>query len=472
MADEEQLRILKKEGVEAWNQWRKNNPDIVPDLTKAYLGWADLGWADLSGADLREADLGEADLSGADLREADLSGADLILADLSGADLRNTTIDEGTQLDRKWRLVQEIVTQGARNLDLREADLSGAHLSGLDLSGLDLSGAHLREAHLSGANLEGTNLSRVMGLGTMFKGATLTGACIEDWNINSETNLENVICDYIYLKEGQQERRPASGNFEPGEFAKLVEKTIETVDLIFQNGIDWKAFLLSFQDLRVEYGEENLSIQAIEKKSGGAFVIRLSVPPDIDKGKIHQNFTHNYELALQAVEEKYKAVLAAKEEQIEDKDKQIQHYLQRDRQQSADMMEITKLLASRPINMETKAVVEQPRFDNRGASFGGGQAGRDYSGDVTHNYAQQGNLAEAAAEIQRLLEQLSQTYPTSTTTEQMVVAARAIEQIESNPDWKQRAVTAFQQGSLKALETHPMGAFILGAIKGWMTPNT
>ncbi len=77
------------------------------------------------------------------------------------------------------------------------------------------------------------------------------------------------------------------------------------------------------------------------------------------------------------------------------------------------------------------------------------------------------NLAQAAAEIQQLLEQLSQTYPTTTTTEQMVVATKAIEQIESDPTWKQRAVNALKQGTLSTLETNPVGAFVVGAIKGW-----
>ena len=49
-----------------------------------------------------------------------------------------------------------------------------------------------------------------------------------------------------------------------------------------------------------------------------------------------------------------------------------------------------------------------------------------------------------------------------------MVATKASEQIESDHNWKQRAVTAFQQGSLKALETNPVGAFIVGAIKGWV----
>ncbi len=83
------------------------------------------------------------------------------------------------------------------------------------------------------------------------------------------------------------------------------------------------------------------------------------------------------------------------------------------------------------------------------------------------NEAEKENLAEAAAEIQALLKQLEKTYPTNTTTEQMVVAAKAIEKIESNPTGKQKAIAAFKQGSLKAIETHPIGAFVIGAIKGW-----
>ncbi len=49
MANEEHLKILKQ-GVKAWNQWRKKNSDIEPDLAKANLDKADLSDADLSGA--------------------------------------------------------------------------------------------------------------------------------------------------------------------------------------------------------------------------------------------------------------------------------------------------------------------------------------------------------------------------------------------------------------------------------------
>jgi hypothetical protein len=88
----------------------------------------------------------------------------------------------------------------------------------------------------------------------------------------------------------------------------------------------------------------------------------------------------------------------------------------------------------------------------------------------TINEAEKQNLAEAAAEIRQLLEQLSQSYPTNTTAEKMVVAAEAINRIESDPNWKQRAINAVKEGGLAAFEKaidNPAGAFVVGAIQGW-----
>lgn len=83
----------------------------------------------------------------------------------------------------------------------------------------------------------------------------------------------------------------------------------------------------------------------------------------------------------------------------------------------------------------------------------------------------QGQL-EATAEIQRLLKQLSQSYPTDTTAEKMIVAVEAIKQIESDPTWKHRVTVAAKTAGLaafeKAFDNPVVGAFITGAIKGWM----
>jgi hypothetical protein len=46
MANEEQLELLKQ-GVQVWNQWKRDHPEIGPDLRGADLGGADLGGVNL-----------------------------------------------------------------------------------------------------------------------------------------------------------------------------------------------------------------------------------------------------------------------------------------------------------------------------------------------------------------------------------------------------------------------------------------
>ncbi|MEI6847565.1 MAG: pentapeptide repeat-containing protein [Chlorobiaceae bacterium] len=92
----EHLALLEQ-GVEVWNRWRKENPDVVPYFEGAALQERSLRDADLRGAKLLHALLVDADLNGADLSSADLRGADLSRADLSGTNLSKSTIDIHTK---------------------------------------------------------------------------------------------------------------------------------------------------------------------------------------------------------------------------------------------------------------------------------------------------------------------------------------------------------------------------------------
>jgi uncharacterized protein YjbI with pentapeptide repeats len=89
------------------------------------------------------------------------------------------------------------------------------------------------------ANLTRANLERTHALDVNFNKAIFTGAYLKDWHIDSATNLDEVICEYIYLLYPQQERRPCSKNFAPGEFTKVCKKASEIVDVIFREGIDF-----------------------------------------------------------------------------------------------------------------------------------------------------------------------------------------------------------------------------------------
>ena len=181
---------------------------------------------------------------------------------------------------------------------------------------------------------------RIWQFGHRFSRNTSPTAAIAD-----NTQLQGAICDYVYLLNGQRERQPSSGHFAPGEFTKLFEEVLDTINLIFRDGLDWRAFITSFKQVQVENEGTELSIQSIENKGDGVVVVRVNAPPDVNKEKIHSDFNRSYEMALKALEEKYQTRLEAKEEQIA-------LY----RQQSSNLWEIAKMLAGRPLTVESQII--------------------------------------------------------------------------------------------------------------------
>lgn len=84
MANQEHLEILRQ-GVEAWNQWRKEHPDVMPALDSANLSNFNLCGANLRGACLNDSDLSRTVLFDADLRGAFLFSTRLDRTYLGGA---------------------------------------------------------------------------------------------------------------------------------------------------------------------------------------------------------------------------------------------------------------------------------------------------------------------------------------------------------------------------------------------------
>jgi TIR domain-containing protein/pentapeptide repeat protein len=147
MANKKHLSMLKKKGgVSAWNKWRSEHPEIVPDLREADLRGADLRGADLRMANLAEANLAEANLTEANLRGADLRGAGLNEVNLYGADLTETNL------------------YGA---DLRGAGLNEVNLYRADLTETNLRGADLSNSRMGNTSVSDINLSGVKGLETV-----------------------------------------------------------------------------------------------------------------------------------------------------------------------------------------------------------------------------------------------------------------------------------------------------------------
>jgi hypothetical protein len=107
MSDLLHVEVLRAGSV-VWNTWRRENPDVVPDLKDLKVticerqfgrmqgGPIDLSRAQLCRAELDQATLIEANLNGAVLTDADLSDARLEKADLRGADLCNAKLKHTT----------------------------------------------------------------------------------------------------------------------------------------------------------------------------------------------------------------------------------------------------------------------------------------------------------------------------------------------------------------------------------------
>jgi uncharacterized protein YjbI with pentapeptide repeats len=439
MADQEQVELLKK-GVAAWNEWREDNTQVVPDLQGADLrGYVLQGVnfkeTNLCNTMLRGADLNEADLSDAKLSGADLNGATLILTNLSGADLIGVNLS-GIELYRanlSWADLSEANLLGA---NLSRAELIGADLAAANLRGARLRKADLGEASLIKANLRDADMSMTQALKTDFSFATFTGACLEDWHINNATFLENIDCLYVYLKYQELERRPSIGEFAPGEFTKLFQKALSTVDLIFRNGLDWQALLISLEKLRIEAEGAELSIQAIENKNDGAFVVRVNVPPDANKAEIEKYLKHEYDLAVKALDAKYYHEMRAKEIEVESY-----------RRENANLMKLAEWASTRPIIVQANAeskLENQSMSGNRSINTGGGSyyesidtGGGNY---IQGNYINMHqDLSQAATQIQDLLEKLQKQGVTVDVAQEQVAQDLAT-QAQNNATMKDKLV--------------------------------
>jgi uncharacterized protein YjbI with pentapeptide repeats len=394
---------------------------------------------------------------GADLTDADLTGATLQNTDLREANLTRTRFYEAKKLDfarvgdsilAKRDVLNLLVSCNGRNKSYLGANLKGANLIGADLKEANLKDADIAEATFQRACLEWANLTLTQAVGTNFTSAHMTGACVEAWNIESTTKLDNVDCRFVYLLENpkpgtdDRERRPSSGEFQPGEFTKLFEEVLNTVDLIFRNGIDWKAFVNAFQQVQAENEDTELAIQSIENKGDGVVVVKLDVPLDADKEKIHSDFTQNYQLALQAVEEKYKAQLQAKDEQI------VIY-----RQQSGEMKEIISLLASKPINVQVDNKLENKNMTNSNDASRKieiGSVGRDFNAS-----GQALNLGEISGTVTNTINELPSAEPEKPGIKELLTQLQAAIEAEKDLPEEDKAEALEQVKTLAEAGKNP-----------------
>ncbi|MCA1994485.1 MAG: hypothetical protein LDL41_20925 [Coleofasciculus sp. S288] len=111
---------------------------------------------------------------------------------------------------------------------------------------------------------------------------------------------------------------------------------------------------------------------------------------------------------------------------------------------------------------------------NRTVYTGGGNYNERIEGNyIQGNYyttEQRQALADAAAEIQKLLEQLDKSYSTDTSAGNEALVRETIDQIDSNSELTRRILSALKEGTVSAFEqflNHPAASFMIAALEDW-----
>ena len=168
MPNQNHFEIIKQ-GVEEWNQWRDENPEIEPDLSDVDLSNSKLSNANLSSTDLRRSILKNTDFRAANLVRADLRAANINKAGFNLAKLREANFSEAyirecdlseADLKRAYFIRADLIRVDLWETDLTRADFRWAYLIGTDLKQANLARADLRWAYLSESNLSGANLNK------------------------------------------------------------------------------------------------------------------------------------------------------------------------------------------------------------------------------------------------------------------------------------------------------------------------
>ncbi|MBD2211893.1 pentapeptide repeat-containing protein [Nostoc linckia FACHB-104] len=434
--------------------------------------------------------------NGTSFRNANLTDANFTSATLKGTDFREailtrTCFYKTKKLDRvrpgktylqKAQVVRVLVTGWGQEKNFDREDLRGINFQSANLVDASFIGADLSGANLQNANLSGARLVRAQLDGTDLTGATLTGAYIEDWSITTDTKFDGVRCEYVYM------RLPTKENFDPfrkpdnrqevfadGEFGDFIKPIFDTLDLYHAQSVEPRAIATAFKELAENNPNAELEIVAIERRGEDKFLLRAKTAPEADKLQLGAEYFEIYNELRGLAEQELKALIAAKDNRIRSLENFVTQALQRPSYYS-DVGQVATMTNNQG-SFKVGGEIRNVQGDNNKVVTGRNinTSGGNYNEriQIQGNYytaAQQQNLAQAAAEIQVLLKQLEQTYPTTTTSEQMIVAAEAIKHIESNPSLKKRAINAAKEGGLPALEKaidNPAGAFIVGAIKGW-----
>lgn len=167
------------------------------DSRDAWIKNFAVAFAATGGTTFRKANLTDANFSQTRLKSTDFREAILIRVCFKKAQQLDRIRPGKTLLSQPD--VRELLSTGyGYKKSYSGANLDGANLDGANLNEANLKQCNLNDASLRATNLEWENLSQIFAINTNFTRCNLTGACIEAWNMDKTTILDEVDCQYVF----------------------------------------------------------------------------------------------------------------------------------------------------------------------------------------------------------------------------------------------------------------------------------
>jgi uncharacterized protein YjbI with pentapeptide repeats len=235
-------------------------------------------------------------------------------------------------------------------------NLKGANLQDASFAGTNLNHANLQNADLSRAILQQTQLER-----SDLTGALLTGAYIEDWGITSTTKLENVQCEYVYLRVPTKEnpnplRKPDNlrETFTEGEFADFIQPFFDTLDLYHSQDVDPRAISIALRNLSANHPDDNLQFVAIERRGNNGINLRFTTAPRANKSELSYEYFTNYAQIKKELPVAVQMKLAEQDAEIRTLKGTIEQFIQTGTHQSTIQAETIQVIQGELVVTENR----------------------------------------------------------------------------------------------------------------------
>ncbi len=303
---------------------------------------------------------------GANLTDADFTQAKLPYTDFRKATLKRTSWFQSSKLELSRVEGTYLEDPSLRHLVVSREGHGNIYdyknLQGLNLQSANLTDASFIGADFNEANLQDADLTRAKLVKTRLYGADLThsclnGACIQDWAISTDTHLEQVRCEHVYMRLPTQEdpdpwRKPDNRNetFKEGDFTDFIAPIIKTLDLYRQQnvdprqmastfksldfyhygGLDPAAAAIALKQLAEENPEAGLEIVALEGRGDEKVRLQAAVTGEADSSQLNAKYFEKYRKISSLPYSDIQALLAGaaeKDERIRSLEKLLENAL-------------------------------------------------------------------------------------------------------------------------------------------------